>query len=146
MTPFRFRLEKVLQLRQKQLELEEAKYQQRVREAAELEAERSRMEAAGIGAETQVRAWSPVTGSDLAALANYRKYVAAQEQQIAVRHAEARKQAEEQQKAMLEARRRCQLLERLKERRLAEWQASADKELEQLAAESHLARLSRQGF
>jgi flagellar export protein FliJ len=146
MTPFRFRLEKVLQLRRRQLELEEAKYQQRIREAAELDAERSRMEAAGIGAETQVRAWSPVTGSDLAALANYRKYIAVQEQQIAVRQAEARKQAEEQQKAMLEARRRCQLLERLKERRLAEWQVAADKELEQLAAESHLARLSRQGF
>src|SRR5579883_1045784 len=101
MTPFRFRLEKVLQLRRKQLELEEAKYRQRIREAAELEAERSRMEAAGIGAETQVRAWSPVTGGDLSALANYRKYVAAQEQQIAVRHAEARKRVEEQQKAML---------------------------------------------
>lgn len=144
MTPFRFRLEKVLQLRRKQFELEEAKYQQRTREAAELEAERSRMEAAGIGAETQVRAWSPVTGSDLAALANYRKYVAAQEQQIAVRHAEARKRAEEQQKAMQEARRRCQLLERLKERRLAEWQAAANKELEELASDSHLARLSRQ--
>jgi hypothetical protein len=146
MTPFRFRLEKVLQLRRKQLELEEANYRQRAREAAELEAERSRMEAAGIGAETQVRAWSPVTGSDLAALANYRKYVAAQEQQIAVRYLEARKRAEEQKRAMFEARCRCQLLERLKERRLAEWQAAADKELEQLASESHLARLSRQDF
>jgi flagellar export protein FliJ len=143
MTTFRFRLEKVLQWRRKQMELEEAKYQQRMREAAELEAERSRMEAAGIGAETQVRAWSPVTGNDLAALANYRKYVAAQERQIAVRHAEARQRAEAQQKAMMEARRHCQLLERLKERRLAEWQAAADKELEEIAAESHLARLSR---
>jgi flagellar export protein FliJ len=146
MTPFRFRLEKVLQLRRKQLELEEARYQQCVREAADLEAERARMEAEGIGAETQVRAWSPVTGSDLAALANYRKYVSAQEQQTAVRHAEARKRADEQQKAMLEARRRCQLLERLRERRLAAWQAAADKELEHLAAESHLARLSREDF
>jgi flagellar export protein FliJ len=143
MTAFRFRLEKVLQWRRKQLDLEEAKYQQRVREIAELEAERSSMEAAGIGAETQVRAWSPVTGSDLAALASYRKYVAVQEQQVDVRCADARKRAEEQQKAMFEARRRCQLLERLRERRMAEWQTAADKELEQLAAESHLARLSR---
>lgn len=144
MTAFRFRLEKVLQWRRKQLELEEAKYQQRVREVAELQAERSRIAAAGTGAETQVRAWSPLTGSDLAALANYRKYVAAQEQQIAVRCGEARQRAEAQQKAMFEVRRRCQLLERLKERRMAEWQSAADAELEQLAAESHLARLSRQ--
>lgn len=146
MTTFRFRLEKVLQWRRKQLELEEAKYQQRMREAAELEAERSRMQASGIGAEAQVRAWSPVTGNDLAALANYRKYVAAQEQQIAVRQAEAGQRAEAQQKAMLEARRHCQLLERLRERRLAEWQAAADKELEEIAADSHLARLSRRDF
>jgi flagellar export protein FliJ len=143
MTSFRFRLEKVLQWRRKQLEVEEAKYQQRVREAAELEAERSRIEAAGIGAEAQVRAWSPLTGNDLASLANYRKYVVAQEQQIAVRHAEARKRSEAQRETMLEARRHCQLLERLRERRMAEWQAAADKELEEIAAESHLARISR---
>jgi hypothetical protein len=41
---------------------------------------------------------------------------------------------------MLEARRRCRLLERLRERRWDEWKAAADRELEETAAESYLAR------
>ena len=44
---------------------------------------------------------------------------------------------------MLEARRRCSLLERLKERRLAEWTHERDRELDEIAAESYLARWSR---
>jgi hypothetical protein len=44
---------------------------------------------------------------------------------------------------MLEARRCCRLLERLKERRRAEWQAATDREMEELAAESFLAGWSR---
>ena len=54
-----------------------------------------------------------------------------------------RKKLGEQQKVMLEARRRCRLLERLKERRLAEWTAERDRELDEIAAESYLARWSR---
>jgi hypothetical protein len=44
---------------------------------------------------------------------------------------------------MLEARRRYRLLERLQERQLHEWQLLSSRELEQLAAESHLAGLAR---
>jgi hypothetical protein len=44
---------------------------------------------------------------------------------------------------MLEARRRCRLLERLKEHRLTEWTAERDREVEEIAAESYLARWSR---
>ena len=43
---------------------------------------------------------------------------------------------------MLEAR-RYRLLERLKERRLEEWEAAFARELEDLAADSHLAALAR---
>ena len=45
---------------------------------------------------------------------------------------------------MLEARRRCRLLERLKERRLAEWTTARDRELDELASESYLAKWNRQ--
>ena len=41
---------------------------------------------------------------------------------------------------MLEARRHCRLLERLKERRLAEWKAACDHEMDELASESYLAQ------
>jgi hypothetical protein len=143
MTPFRFRLEKVLAWRRMQLSCEEAKYQQRMAELRELECERARVEAAGIRTELEVRAWSPLAGCDLESLANFRQHVVSQEKRLARRREEAYQRVETQQKVMIEARRRCQLLERLHERRLAEWQAAADNELEQLAAEFHLAGLSR---
>jgi hypothetical protein len=41
---------------------------------------------------------------------------------------------------MLEARRRFRLLERLKERRHEDWRLARDRELEELASESYLAR------
>ncbi len=143
MTNFRFRLEKVLALRRTQLELEEAKFEQRTSELRELENEQARIEAAGNRAEREVRGWSPLTGYDLETLAHYRKYVTSQEKQIAGRRDEARQRLAAQQQAMFEARRRCQLLERLRDRRRAEWQAQANKELEELAAESYLANLAR---
>ena len=59
------------------------------------------------------------------------------------RHAEVARELAKQQAAMLEARRRCRLLERLKERRWSEWKLAADRELEQAASESYLARWGR---
>jgi hypothetical protein len=44
---------------------------------------------------------------------------------------------------MLEARRRLRLLERLRERRLAEWCSARDKELEDLVSEAYLAKWKR---
>ena len=49
---------------------------------------------------------------------------------MAVERAAQAKKLEAQETAMLEARRRLRLLERLKERRLAEWRAAENRELE----------------
>jgi hypothetical protein len=91
----------------------------------------------------QVRAWSPLAGRDLAALAGFRVHVRDQERKLAVRRAECLRHIAAQQSAMLEARRRYRLLERLQERQLHEWQLLSSREIEQLAAESHLAGLAR---
>jgi hypothetical protein len=143
MTAFRFRLERVLEWRRTQLELEESKLQRQQRALMELDSERARIEAAGIRAEIEVRAWRPLAGSDLTTLAAFRQHVIGKEKQIGVRREEARRRLETQQAVLVEARRRCELLERMKQRRRTEWEAAADRELEDLAAESYLARLSR---
>jgi len=143
MTAFRFRLERVLEWRRTQLELEESRLQAQMRALMELDSERARVEAAGIRAEIEVRAWRPLAGSDLEALAAFRQHVIGVEKQIEARREEARRRLETQQAALLEARCRCELLERMKQRRRTEWQAAADRELEELAAESYLARLAR---
>ena len=66
-----------------------------------------------------------------------------QEAEIARRRVECASKLADQQKQMLEARRRCRLLERLKDRRLLEWTAARDHELEDIAAESYLSRWSQ---
>jgi flagellar export protein FliJ len=140
MTSFRFPLERVLDWRRTELELAEARFKRQAGALAELDRQRAELEAAGIRTEIQVRQWRPVSGGDLAALGGFRLQVKVREQGLAARRAECQKELEKLQNAMLEARRRLRLLERLKERRLAEWRAAFDRELEEQAAVSYLAR------
>lgn len=143
MKTFRFPLAQVLQWRRGQLDLEEAKLRRHAAELAETDRLRAELEAAAVRAEVQVRDWRTLAGGDLAALAGFRSYVQNAERILAGRRAECRKKFEAQQQIMLEARRRCRLLERLEERRFAEWRREYDRELEQFAAEFHLAAIVR---
>lgn len=143
MKAFRFSLEKALHWRRVQLEMEEKQFQRQAAGLAEMDRVRAELEAAAIRAEVQVRNRKPLAGLDLAALAGFRQYVHNEEQALAARRAECQDQLNQQQRIMMEARRRYRLLERLKERRLAAWRAAADRELDQLAAESHLAGIAR---
>jgi len=140
---FHFPLERVLGWRRTQLEVEEAKFKHESAALAELDRLRAELEASGIKAELQVREWDPVTGRDLAALGDFRLRVKAREAEIAVGRAAQVRKLSAQEGAMLEARRRCRLLERLKERRSGEWQAAANREVEELASESYIAQWNR---
>jgi len=140
MKSFQFPLEKALELRRKQLETEEALYKLEMAAVGAIDRQRAEIEAAGIRAEILVREWSPIAASDLCALGAYRLKVKADEANLARKRFEAERKLAERKKVMLEARRRSKLLERLRERRLEEWTAAHDKELEDVAADSFLAR------
>lgn len=144
MSAFRFSLEKALEWRRKQLELEETRFKQCVAALATLDGQRAELEAAAIRAELEVRGSSVIAGCDLEALGRFRRAVQDREAALELRRADSRTKMESQQTVMMAARRRCRLLERLRERRLAEWTAVRDKELEELAAESYLARWVKQ--
>jgi flagellar FliJ protein len=143
MKAFRFSLERALEWRRAELEQAEARFKQQTAELAAIDRQRAESEAADLRAEIEVRAWQPVSGEDLAALAAFRTSMRRQRDLLQVRRLECERNLAERQKEMMEARRRVRLLERLKERRLAEWQAAFDHELEQQAAESYLAQWSR---
>lgn len=145
MKDFRFRLQKVLEWRRTELDLEQARLEQQIQELRKLDSERADIEAAGIRSEFEVRAWRPLTGSDLTALAAFRRHLIGKERHIEARREAARRNLESRKTAVIEARRRCELLERLKQRRQEEWQAASDREMEQVAAESYLARFARRG-
>ena len=143
MKAFHFPLQKALEWRRLELELEEARYKQQAAALAELDRQRAELEASGVRAEIQVREWNPVAASDLSALGGFRLRVRRDQDQLAKERQACVRKLAEQQKQMLEARRRCHLLERLKERRLAEWKAGCSREVEEIAAESYLARWSQ---
>ena len=143
MKSFRFSLERALEWRRAELEQAEARFKQQTAELAAIERQRAESEAADLRAETEVRAWRPVSGEDLAALAAFRTGMRRQWELLQARRLECERTLAERQKEMMEARRRVRLLERLKERRLAEWRADFDRELEQQAAESYLAQWGR---
>ena len=143
MKSFRFRLDKALEWRRAQLDIEEARYKREIVALAELDRRRDALLDSSRRAETQVREWDGVTGRDLAALGEFRLQVKAREREIASQRADQLKRIAAQQAAMLEASRRCRLLERLRERRLEEWREAENRELEELASESYLANWNR---
>jgi hypothetical protein len=143
MNSFRFPLQKVLDWRRTQLELEDLRFRQQSAAMADLDRASARLNASGSTAERQVRIWNPLAGGELAALGSFRLHVKLKETELAVPRAECRKELGRRESVMLEARRRLRLLERLRERRLAEWCEARDKELEDLASEAYLAKWKR---
>jgi len=143
MQGFRFNLERVLQLRKTQLEVEEVRFKQQVAAVASLERTLLDLDAAVAGAEIEVRRTNGMQGRDLAALAGYRSGMQKRKQEVSARLVQSRTALGRQQAIMLESRRRCRLLERLRDRRHAEWQAACDRELEEGAQESFLAGWAR---
>ena len=90
MKSFQFPLEKALELRRVQLELEEAKHKRQVAAVAAIDGRRAEIEASGIRAEIEVRQWSPIGSGDLAALGNYRLKVKSEESALALLRDELR--------------------------------------------------------
>jgi len=143
MKTFQFPLEKALDWRRSQLGLAEARVRQQAAALAGLDRARAELDAIGRRTDAEVRAFNPLAGGDLSALGSFRLSQKTRETRLAVKRAEEQKELAVRQAAMLEARRRRRLLERLKERRWAEWQAARDRELEELAADSYMARFAR---
>jgi hypothetical protein len=120
--------------------LEEAKLQQAAAALAVVDRERESLLKGRADAEALVRGGKAVAGEVLAALGAFRLHTDTEAKRIAQRRLQRENALEEQRKVMLEARRKLRLLEKLKERRYAEWSAAAAKELEEMASESYLAR------
>ena len=140
MNTFVFPLEKVIGWRRSELDVAEVRFQQSTAALATVDQARAELETAAVQAEILIRGGSPVCGRDLAALGSFRIHVRKKDEELAARRAECGERVAASRKTMLEARRRLRLLERLKERRLQDWRAARDKELEDLASESYLAR------
>ncbi len=143
MQRFRFRLASVMKWRTVQLELEEDKLQSLFAERNRALAELARLEQSRKEADSILKA-DQVDGQALAALDNHRAALGRNRQKVRTSMADCERRIMAQRAKVTEAERRVQLLERLKERRLEEWNAEAAKELEALASETFLAKLVRE--
>jgi flagellar export protein FliJ len=137
---FRFRLARVLEWRQTELELADGRYRRQLGVISDLDREGALLAERRSTAEVEVRADPNLTGTDLAALAAFHRYVDARRGQLARRRAEEQRKLAAIEAALLEARRRCRLLERLKQRRLEEWTRASNAETERTASENYLAQ------
>jgi hypothetical protein len=140
---FRFPLDRVRRWRKEQATLEELKLQNLIAAVASLQAEKSRIEEERAAAHWDILEQSSIHPPDLEALDRYRVQARKKIGEIEKRERQAAEQIEQQRQRTIEARRAAELLDRLKRKAFIEWQASADREQETLAAELYLARRSR---
>jgi flagellar export protein FliJ len=144
MTAFKFRLARVLNLKETQLKTEEFKLEALLRERARMQAdieaveltlqnERHRMEAATYSSSAQWLAFEHFKRRAEKDLQEAARKLAAQDAVI-----------EKQRAVIVEARRGVLLLEKLREKRRADWQLAADKEMEELTADFSAAQWLRQ--
>jgi hypothetical protein len=143
MKRFDFPLERVRRWRREQASLEELKLQQLRAEMAGLQAAQRQIETDRAQSEQQVLTQAYVDPLLLVSLDSYRQHTAGQVRQLESRGQQCEAKIQEQLNRVIEARRKFELLERLRQAALDEWQAAVDKEQEDLAAELFLAKSSR---
>ena len=143
MRAFEFSLRQVLAWRRGQLDLEENKLRQLLAQLEAMRLETVRLGLVQSRAEAAVREAAEVEAGDLWALAAYRKRLIAELEALSRKRIAGEQQVETQRGRVVEAQRNCRLLEKLEERRRAEWKLAQDRELENLAAESFLASWNR---
>ncbi|HLM99450.1 MAG TPA: hypothetical protein VK335_09230 [Bryobacteraceae bacterium] len=140
MTAFSFRLERVLEWRQAQLELAQAALSRVAGECARWDATLAKLANARAQAEALVQSSGPVNGADLGALARYQAHVEQQRKVALDRRRECGIKMDQQRARVLEARRDYRLLDKLRQVRRAEWESAVDREFEALATETYLAQ------
>jgi flagellar export protein FliJ len=140
MKRFDFRLARVRDFRRQQLEMEEAKLEVLRVERQQLDAESLRLEDEAAGARNSLMVTTSVEAQELVAADQYLRYLAAAKQRQAAKVADWQQRIAQQQRAMVEARRRVRLLEKLEAKQLRLWKEEADREQENLSAELYLAK------
>ena len=143
MKAFEFPLRRALEWRRSQLALEEDRLRRVSARVEEIALERARLGLARERAEVAVLQTAVVVAADLWALAAFRRRLLAELGVLESKQAVAEAELAAQRLKVVEAERRCRLLENLEKRRYREWRRAEDKEIETQAGESFLASWNR---
>ena len=142
MKAFEFRLGRVADYRQQQAEIARTQLQAMLADLTRLDEQIALLEARRSEARTALSNQPQLTGADLLALSQYQEHIARQIARLAHTRREVAASVEKQRTKTLEAERAVKLLGRMREKQLDSWKAECDRELDALAADSYLARLS----
>ena len=144
MRNFRFSLERVLSWRRTELQAEEARLAALFAERSRLDTARAEIRAARDGAGNRLLQAEAVDGIELESLEGYRRRMEKELIAMDRRRAQSAEAILKQRATVVDAHRRVRLLEKLKDRRLGEWRLDWQRENENLASESFLARWRRE--
>lgn len=144
MKRFAFPLETARKWRERQAELEEVRLQVLLGEKQTMEDRMGSLQAELNSEHRRIEDKSFDAG-ELARLDNFRIWAGRESQRLRTALADCEKRIAAQRRMLVEARRRYQLVDRLKEKSLIEWHWASAKEQEDLAAELYLARRDRNG-
>jgi flagellar export protein FliJ len=143
MKKFSFPLDRVRRWRAEQAALEELKLQRCRGQWAALADEKGKVDNERAASERQVLQQTSIESSELQALDAYRRHARSRIGEIEKRQQEVAAEIERQRRKLIEARRRAELLERLKTKMFREWGAAANREEETVAGELYLAKWRR---
>ena len=144
MKRFAFPLDRVLALRRQQVQIEQMKLERILTEFRRIEREIEEVRERARTAEEEVLNKRVLETVELESLYAFRLWSSKQSALLAEQLGEWDKRAVDQRISISEARQGHRLVEKLRERRLSEWEAGFEKELEEQAAESFLARWNRE--
>lgn len=140
MKRFHFPLDRVLDYRQAQVRIEEAKLERLHAELYAIKAREAALAAERDQARSALVAAASASGEEFAALEHYRRAAARQLARFEQQRLECNQRIAGQMQALARRRREARLLEKLRERRLGEWKYAFAREIEQQAGEAFLAR------
>ena len=143
MRRFQFRLDSVLGWRTVELDLAKGRLEQLFTERRRCDEDARAIEARQRES-AQLIAAKTLDGQQLAALSYHRHYLEREAARMAAQRADCAKRIAAQQQRVAEAERKVRLLERLRERRLAEWTLEFNREMEALASETFLSKWARE--
>ena len=140
MKRFAFSLERVRQWREEQLAIESLRLERLFAEKSLIEQSWALLEREASESAATVSRVSSFDAVELQAVDAFRRHVIAQRALFAARLADCERRIEAQQRQVMEARRKCELLARLKERKWKTWSEELARELELQASEVYLAK------
>lgn len=145
MKGFRFRLDRVLAWRQTQLSVETAKLEGLLSQKRALEEQKQKVIRDCAATQALLGETVFLRGVDLARVEAARIWAQREERRLASRLNETGRAIEDQRSLVAGATHRVRLLERLRDRRQAEWEAASEKEIEDLGADLAIAKWRREG-